>query len=95
MYGFYTYGSNDKRALVIYEFDSGDVERVREEDYYSYNVRTKKVFYDHNTRMRFKNMPRTLNMTSRQLERWTSPDLNEVVKIALQEIFVKNTIGTL
>ena len=95
LYGFYTYGTNGKTAILLYTFDSGRVRKVKEDDRYTFDLWTDKVLFDHNTRAKFRNMPRHLNLTYGQLEDWSSNNLNDVVKIALKSIFRKNTLGKL
>lgn len=89
LYGFYTYLTDGKAALMIYEFETDSVKRVPEDDQYSYNLFAEKILLEHNTKG--KKNPRTINLTSSQLDRWSANNTTDITKTALLEIFNKET----
>jgi len=90
LYGFYEYFSDGKAVILIYQYDVDSLIRVRSGDQNAFDIYAKKILLDHNSKIKFKKMPRTLNLTRSQLEDWTSDNVNDITKIAIKHIFKKD-----
>lgn len=86
LYGFYEYFSDGKAIILIYQYNTDSLIRVQD----GYSLYAKKVLLDHNSKIKFKKMPRTLFLTYKQLEDWSSDNINDITKIVIKHIFKKD-----
>jgi hypothetical protein len=83
VYGFYTFITSGKDAYMLFEFDPGNVRKVKEDDQYVYDVEIDKMLLAHNTSMKRQHV----DMTWGQLDRWSFKNISDMVRYALKEIF--------
>jgi len=92
-YGYYEYFLGGKLVILIYKFHTKSVHKATTPpgEQYTYDLYPQKILLDYNSKEIALRLPRPLNLTYSQLEDWTSDNINDVVKVAIKNIFRKST----